>query len=60
MINKQSVETHSRNDGHTEEDGDTGQQGLYFMLHARVVIGENDEHQQHRGEAYRDGKAGAE
>jgi len=60
VIYNQRVETHSRKNGHTEEDGNTGQQRFEFMLYTWVVISKNEEHQQHRGEANCDSKAGSE
>ena len=45
---------------HTEEDGNAGDQGIEFIVDTRVVVAEDQEHDQYGREADCDGKATAQ
>ncbi len=57
MANQQSVETHRRYCGHNGEDGQTGRQRVEFVVHARIVVSQDDEHQHYGSQADRNGQA---
>ncbi len=60
MPDQQRIETRRRNRGHTEEDQHTGQERPEFVLQARMLVAEQQEHDEYQRQADSDGRAGPE
>ena len=60
VIDQHPIETHRRNRGHSSEDRQTGYQGPHFIVESRIIVTQEDEHEQYRRQADRNRQAGAQ